>query len=163
MAVVGEDGDGGQQGDHRLRSLREQLFDLDPGSILRSTSSENIFVWLRSSGSEDAAAAASRARLGSSREQQDSPSGLIHSIEVPDAETALALYNAGHATYCRAPESLERHLVSSLLADTGLGCGQYDPSGESSTSLGRGEVEGTTRQLANEGAKHRGSHLLHYL
>jgi hypothetical protein len=66
---------------------------------------------------------------------------LIQSIEVGDPATALALHGAGHATYCRAPPSVERWLVSNLLASTGLGCGQYDPSGESSTCLGRGEVE----------------------
>ena len=55
---------------------------------------------------------------------------------------ALALHNvAGHAIYCRAPPMVEQCLVANLLRDTGLGCGQYDPSGESVVSMGRGEVE----------------------
>jgi hypothetical protein len=43
-------------------------------------------------------------------------------------------------------------MVSALLEATGLGCGQYDPTGEKSTSLGRGEVEvfvGTKGHLTN--------------
>jgi hypothetical protein len=103
--------------ENRFAFLEELLYNLDPVSILRNTSSDAIFVWLKTD------------------------SGLVNSIEVADADTAIALHNAGHATYCRAPPSVEQHLVSSLLTDTGLGCGQYDPSGESMTKLGRGEVE----------------------
>jgi hypothetical protein len=95
--------------------LKEHLFDLDPLSIFAQTSSENIFVWLKM------------------------PDELIHSIEVADPNTALALHQAGNATYCRAPPELERVLVPALLQDTGLGCGQYNP--DAVTSLGRGEVE----------------------
>lgn len=53
----------------------------------------------------------------------------------------MALHRSGNATYCRAPPRLEQLLVSALLNDTGLGCGQYDATGESITCLGRGEIE----------------------
>lgn len=101
----------------RMKQISSELYELEVESILRETSSENIFVWI----------------------QQEN--GLIQSIEVSDADAAAALYHAGHAIYCRAPPSLEQSLVASLLADTGLGCGQYDPTGESTSVLGRGEVE----------------------
>jgi hypothetical protein len=105
-------------GQHRLSSISSALFDLDAAAILRETSSENIFVWL-----------------------QKKHSGLIHSIEISDPETAWHLFEAGNATYCRAPPDLEQTLVRSLLRDTGLGCGQYDPTGQRVTTMGRGEVE----------------------
>ena len=105
----------------RRSMLREELFDLDPELILSSTSSDSVFVWLQN--------------------RNHLEDDLIHSIEVSDPSSALALYSAGHATYCRAPPTLEQLLVSTLLAETGLGCGQYDATGESSTCLGRGEVE----------------------
>jgi hypothetical protein len=102
----------------RFDDIREALYDLDPLTIFQNSSSDAIFVWIRTPESEQ-----------------------IHSIEVSDPNSALALYNAGNATYCRAPPSLEQALISSLLADTGLGCGQYDPTGQSMSCLGRGEVE----------------------
>ncbi|ACI65782.1 predicted protein [Phaeodactylum tricornutum CCAP 1055/1] len=104
--------------EQRIAKLRARLFDLDSESILQHTASDTVFVWLR-----------------------NTTTGLIQSIAVADLETALALHRAGHATYCRAPPSLERLLVGALLENTGLGCGQYDPTGSSLTSLGRGEVE----------------------
>jgi Cupin superfamily protein len=111
---------------NRYQSLIDDwLFGLDPRQIYQETSSESIFVWLQ---------------------QQPPPTETtagrtIHSIEVPDAETAYRLYEAGHATYCRAPPALEQILVQALLVDTGLGCGQCDPTGHRTMSLGRGEVE----------------------
>ena len=102
----------------RFRGVREELFGLDPLQIFHITSSESIFVWLKTQGN-----------------------GRIQSIEVSDPDTALALYRAGNATYCRAPPELEQRLVSALLKETGFGCGQYDPTGHKTTCLGRGEVE----------------------
>lgn len=107
---MSEDGD-------RFQWLREHLYDLDPRMLLRETSSDNIFVWLKQA------------------------NGLIHSVEVADPESALSLLKSGHSTYCRAPPAVEQHLVSSLLAGTGYGCGQFDSSGQSTTCFGRGEVE----------------------
>lgn len=53
----------------------------------------------------------------------------------------VALHHAGNATYCRASPDLEQLLVPTLLNDTGLGCGNYDVTGESVNCLGRGEIE----------------------
>ena len=112
---------------HYVQQIVENyMFNLDMKYVLEETSSDNVFVWL--------AAAQNGGNDGKSK-------GAIRSIEVSDPGSALALYECGHATYCRAPPELEQPLVSSLLRDTGLGCGQYDPSGERSTVLGRGEVE----------------------
>lgn len=126
----------GSVGENRLRFLAQELFDLDPESILGSTASENVFVWLRRQPPSPP-----HEQRSSAAAPEQSRRDLIHSIEVNDPVTALALHGAGHATYCRAPPPLERHLVSRLMAGTGLGCGQYDPTAESSTCMGRGEVE----------------------
>jgi Cupin superfamily protein len=123
--------------------------DWDVLELLQQTSSENIFVWLSTSPSLPSNAVVppprndASATNGSNKEDRPIPHHhrRIHSIEVADAESAYYLHQAGHALYCRAPPALERTLVSSLLADTGLGCGQYDPTGTRMTSLGRGEVE----------------------
>jgi hypothetical protein len=121
-------GDETTHADQRVSVLRQEMCNLDAKTILRETSSDNIFVWLRSKDGSTASEANHR--------------DLIHSIEVGDADTAIALHKtAGHATYCRAPPKVEQRLVSTLLRGTGLGCGQYDPSGESMISMGSGEVE----------------------
>jgi hypothetical protein len=126
--ITCETGDETTHADQRVSVLRQEMCNLDPETILHETSSDNIFVWLRSKDGSTASEANHR--------------DLIHSIEVGDADTAIALHKmAGHATYCRAPPKVEQRLVSNLLRGTGLGCGQYDPSGESSISMGRGEVE----------------------
>lgn len=109
----------------RILELREHMFDLDAESILRETSSDSVFLWLRK-------------RDQSLADKED----RIQSIEVSDIGTAIALHKtAGHATYCRAPPMVEQNLVSSMLRSTGMGCGQYDPTGESVVPLARGEVE----------------------
>mmetsp|Transcript_20382 Transcript_20382/g.57935 ORF Transcript_20382/g.57935 Transcript_20382/m.57935 type:complete len:636 (-) Transcript_20382:3753-5660(-) len=120
----------------RVSKLREAMFDLDVSTILQETSSDSIFLWLRKPNGQ----------VGESEYENDSAAKFqnetIHSIEVADVDTAIALHKtAGHATYCRAPPAVEQCLVSNLLRDTGLGCGQYDPSGSSIVCLGRGEVE----------------------
>lgn len=84
----------------RMSGVREELFDLDPESILEATSSESVFVWIQ-------------------RQKNVQNGNLIQSIEVSDSDAALALYKAGHATYCRAPPVVEQNLVSSLLSGTG--------------------------------------------
>ena len=111
----------------RVSGLRDEMCCLDPEEILRETSSENIFLWLREKGNR---------KSGKNGEE------FIQSIEIADTDTAIALHKtAGHATYCRAPPKVEQSLVASLLRATGLGCGQYDPSGDSMVCMGRGEVE----------------------
>jgi hypothetical protein len=125
--------------------IKEGMHNLDTLELLKQTSSDSIFVWL----------AAPNDTQSKSRSQNDTkpmrealpkttayPNPLVQSIELPDAQTAFALHQAGgHALYCRAPPPVEQVLVAKLLRDTGLGCGHYDPSGESMTCLARGEVE----------------------
>jgi hypothetical protein len=130
-----DDSDDNDDNDHntnsRIQCIVEQLADLDPEQLFRETSSESIFCWLR-------------APAASNNNNNNCTKNLIQSIEVSDPDTALALYRAGNATYCRAPEAVEQRLVSALLENTGLGCGQYeDPSQSqaSMTCMGRGEVE----------------------
>ena len=102
----------------RIEGIVEELHQLDPEYLFQETSSDNVFVWLQQS------------------------DGKIQSLELQDPKQALLLHQiGGHATYCRAPPSVEQPMVATLLSATGFGCGQYDPSGESSISLGRGEVE----------------------
>ncbi|KAI2510183.1 hypothetical protein MHU86_4215 [Fragilaria crotonensis] len=102
----------------RIEGIIEELHQLDPEYLFQETSSDNVFVWLQQS------------------------DGKIQSLELQDPKQALLLHQiGGHATYCRAPPSVEQPMVANLLRATGFGCGQYDPSGESSISLGRGEVE----------------------
>jgi hypothetical protein len=123
----------------RMRCIMELLYDLDPEQLFRETSSESIFVWLR------APSAASNDKDNDSSNKKT----LINSIEVSDPDMALALYQAGNATYCRAPEAVEQKLVAALLENTGLGCGQYEGNrGTNGTNgstglqaMGRGEVE----------------------
>jgi len=145
-------------GEERTEWLREKLFDLDPESLLRETSSDAIFVWLQQAPSQPMARQSqplcalpylTAAAVSASKIQHRPASvSLTHSIEVSDADAALALHKVGHATYCRAPPHVEQFLVSSLLADTGLGCGQFSSSEPATSSgpltsncLGRGEVE----------------------
>jgi hypothetical protein len=117
---------------HRTFFLRRAMFNLNPQGILSETSSDSIFVWLKEKREKS---------VNGSNGKFERKDSLIRSIEVADAETALALHFVGHSTYCRAPPSVEQHLVASLLRETGLGCGHYDRSGESNICLGRGEVE----------------------
>lgn len=125
----------------RVGALCNEMYDLDIETILRESSSENIFLWLRDFRNGTPAQATGEQEVGIPEKTQK-PGALIRQIEVPDVETAMALYKtAGHATYCRAPPKVEQSLVASLLQATGLGCGQYDPSGASTVCLGRGEVE----------------------
>ena len=104
------------------------MFGLDIRQVLAETSSDNVFVWL-----------APPPQPGYGVKQ--SAKRTIQSIELQDPEAAFALHQSGHSTYCRAPPELEQPLVSCLLRDTGLGCGQYDPTAEKMTVMGRGEVE----------------------
>ncbi len=116
------------------------MFGLNPRQILSETSSDHCFVWI------------AQQQGGADSQRRPSARKLISSIEMQDASAAAALHDAGHATYCRAPPELEQLLVSRLLADTGMGCGQYDPGGERGNVLGRGEVEvfmGTKEHLTD--------------
>ena len=134
--------------------IDEGMYHLDTKELLKETSSDSIFVWLAAqqqqpqqpkNGNKKApkSNASTTPTTTASSNHTTTKQPLIQSIEIPDAETAMALHQSsgGHALYCRAPPQVEQLLVSQLLRDTGLGCGQYDPSGESTTKLARGEVE----------------------
>ena len=102
------------------KSLLSAMHDLDVKEIYDTTSSDNVFVWIK----------------------DPSGSGKLNSIEISDPKSAETLYNAGHATYCRAPPEVEQKLVFNFLTELGIGAGQYDPSGDGLGGLeGRGEVE----------------------
>jgi Cupin superfamily protein len=122
----------------RIGSLCKELYDLDVEALMRETSSDNIFIWLRDT-RNGSPVQSTHATTAKERRTSD---GLIRSIEVSDVDTAVALHKcAGHSCYFRAPPKVEQNLVASLLQATGLGCGQYDPSGDSMLCMGRGEVE----------------------
>ena len=105
-------------GPARVEPIMNAMDMLDPASILRETSSDNVFVWIL-----------------------DKQQRKIQSVEIDSVDTAIALHKAGHATYCRAPPNVEQPMVANMLRGTGMGCGNYDPSGNSSICMGRGEVE----------------------
>lgn len=133
--ITCEDGFGEIHAKTRVASLCQEMYNLNVESILRNTSSDNIFLWLRQRHDDKNG----KSKEGHTNGKKDD---LIQSIEISEVETAIALHKiAGHATYCRAPPKVEQSLVSSLLRATGLGCGQYDPSGDSAVTLARGEVE----------------------
>lgn len=114
------------------------MFGLDAKQIFHETSSDSVFLWMKPK--------------KKSQTEDNTNDNVLHSIEITDPDTAYLLHqNSNLASYCRAPPELEQPLVSQMLRDTGLGCGQYDPSDERST-LARGEVEtfiGTTHHFTN--------------
>jgi len=98
----------------RFSNILETMGDVS--QIFESTSSEDgIFVWIVTDNRK------------------------IQSLTVEDVDSALALHQAGHATYCRASEEVEQALVPALLQDTNMGCGDYRP--HNPVALARGEVE----------------------
>ncbi len=103
----------GAGSDRHLQGLKGAMGGLDVREIYEGTSSDNVFVWLVEDGRK------------------------IRSIDVEDAAAAVKLYEEGHATYCRANDDVEQHLVANFLGGLGIGCGQYDVAG-----IGRGGVEG---------------------
>jgi hypothetical protein len=129
----------------RVDSLCKEMYDLDVKSLLHNTSSENIFLWFReprNDKSQDAKSGRGEQQNVNYSKLVRTADSLIRSTEISDPDEAFSMHKTGgHATYCRAPPEIEQNLVSSLLKATGLGCGQYDPSGESMECLGRGEVE----------------------
>lgn len=118
------------------------MYDLDAKQIFDNTASDNVFVWLTPKTKNGAAMGSPHPHpTTTATDLNNNNNNKINSIEVPDPEMAYALYQAGHSTYCRAPPAVEELLISALLENTGLGCGQYDSTGQSMTSLGRGEME----------------------
>ncbi|MGK3733386.1 MAG: hypothetical protein ACI90V_000222 [Bacillariaceae sp.] len=122
----------------RFRDINENyMFGLDPKQIFEETSSDSIFLWIPPPPKEGSTTGDS----SSSSSSSSSKVGL-QSIDIQDPNTAYILHTrSNYASYCRAPPELEQRLVSSMLRDVGIGCGQYDPTGERLLTLGRGEVE----------------------
>jgi len=128
---------------HRIQDFIDTfLFSLHVPKILEHSSSENIFLWLRSPQTETVSSDkhSSSTTTTTTTSQQTPP---LQSVEISDPHTAYLLHQAGsHAIYCRASPTLEQTIVPCLLQGTGLGCGQYDPTGGDKVNcLGRGEVE----------------------
>eukprot|EP00927_Polykrikos_kofoidii_P073135 TRINITY_DN69208_c0_g1_i1.p1 TRINITY_DN69208_c0_g1~~TRINITY_DN69208_c0_g1_i1.p1 ORF type:complete len:643 (-),score=86.12 TRINITY_DN69208_c0_g1_i1:50-1978(-) len=101
----------------RLTPLVENfLRDLDLVALLEESPSERIHAWLKHSG-----------------HVRERP---LDSVPV-DADAALGLHRAGASLYFRAPEELERLLVSGFTSALGAGlCGRYPGDGRP-----RGEIE----------------------
>jgi len=122
------------------------MFDLDSRQIFEETSSDNVFLWIP-------AARTCTPSQSNSKDKKEGTAKALQSIEIQDPQTAHVLHiSSNYASYCRAPPELEQPLVSLMLRDTGLGLGQYDPTGEKLTTLGRGEVEtfiGTKKHLTD--------------
>ena len=105
--------------------IENYMFNLDSRKIFEETSSDSVFLW-----------------IPSKEETNSKISQPLQSIEIQDPNTAHILHTcSNYASYCRAPPELEQPLVSTMLRDVGLGLGQYDPTGDKLTCLGRGEVE----------------------
>jgi len=136
----------------RIKDIAQNyMFDLDVEQILSETSSDNVFLWLRDNQCRDSNKRHSCTDNTTTRNKDDhnnknddssATTKALNSIEIPDPQTAYLLHKtSNHATYCRAPVELEQPLISYMLRDTGIGCGQYDPSSTKITTMGRGEVE----------------------
>jgi hypothetical protein len=95
----------------------ESYSSLDINTLFKTTSSDNVFIWLGKKKSIINESASS----SSTKKKVIIPP--LQSVEIEDADTATALHNAGHAAYCRAPLPLDRKFVDSFLKDTGLGLG----------------------------------------
>ena len=110
--------------------IKNFMFGLDPKRIFEETSSDSVFLWIPSNDKNKVS------QLMQNEER------CLQSIEVHDPNTAYILHtHSNYASYCRAAPQLEQLLVSSMLKGIGFGLGQYDPTGEKLTTLGRGEVE----------------------
>ena len=120
--------------------IQNYMFGLDVRKIFSETSSDSIFLWILDKNNHKEC----NNNKYNKDSNDDETAPPIQSVEISDPQTAYTLHKSNrHATYCRAPPELEQPLVSSMLRDTGLGCGQYDPTGErvGTNVLARGEVE----------------------
>lgn len=83
-----------------VSNIKRLLFDFDIRSLLDSTSSESIQVWLK---------------------QKDDAFTAIESIRVMDGEDAVKLHRSGHSLYCRAPKDFEDLIIPRILSALGHG------------------------------------------
>ena len=86
----------------------EQLDGLDIHSMLQSTASEKIHVWLKSS---------------KNQQKTDDTNGnnnlSLDSILVDDPDMAMKLHANGHSLYCRSSTELESNLITRFLNELG--------------------------------------------
>jgi hypothetical protein len=121
----------------RIQTIVEELHHLDPEYLFQETSSDNVFVWLQQQPQQP---------------QQPSPPApphnnghsnhpaTIQSIEVSDPQQALLLHQVGgHATYCRAPPSVEQPMVANLLEGDWLWLWSVRPPRENRSNRWVGE------------------------
>ena len=108
--------------DRALDISENYMFGLDSKRIFEETSSDSIFLWIPSNDDNTSETSASNSKGQKS----------LQSIDIEDPNTAHILHtHSNYASYCRAPPELEQQLVSKMLRNTGLGLGQYDPTGKS--------------------------------
>ena len=99
----------------------------DVEEVVENTASERVMAWVRTGGTVRTMDGLPPSRGTTAR-----------SIDVDDPRNAVALHEAGHALYCRAPPAIEEALVNALLKETSLG---LPPVRDAGPLSGRGEVE----------------------
>jgi hypothetical protein len=99
----------------------------DVEEVVENTASERVMAWVRTGGTVRTMDGLPPSRGTTAR-----------SIDVEDPRSAVALHQAGHALYCRAPPGIEETLVNALLKETSLG---LPPVRDAGPLSGRGEVE----------------------
>ena len=99
----------------------------DVEEVVENTASERVMAWVRTGGTVRTMAGLPPSRGTTAR-----------SIDIDDSRSAVALHEAGHALYCRAPPAIEETLVNALLKETSLG---LPPVRDAGPLSGRGEVE----------------------
>ena len=99
----------------------------DVEEVVEHTASERVMAWVRTGGTVRTMDGLPPSRGTTAR-----------SVDVDDPRSAVALHEAGHALYCRAPPGIEETLVNALLKETSLG---LPPVRDAGPLAGRGEVE----------------------
>ena len=99
----------------------------DVEEVVEHTASERVMAWVRTGGTVRTMDGLPPSRGTTAR-----------SVDVDDPRSAVALHEAGHALYCRAPPGIEESLVNALLKETSLG---LPPLRDAGPLAGRGEVE----------------------
>ena len=114
-------------GAERASSLFPAASAGDVEEVVENTASERVMAWVRTDGTVRTMDGLPPSRGTTAR-----------SIDVDDPRSAIALHQAGHALYCRAPPAIEETLVNALLKETSLG---LPPLRDAGPLSGRGEVE----------------------
>ena len=114
-------------GAERASSLFPAASAGDVEEVVENTASERVMAWVRTGGTVRAMDGLPPSRGTTAR-----------SVDVDDPRSAIALHQAGHALYCRAPPAIEEALVNAFLKETSLG---LPPVRDAGPLSGRGEVE----------------------